>query len=55
VSRRPFIACPVIRKLLDESGLSALLAIVVDGALVSQGRYLGIDELAIWIGEAVNV
>lgn len=41
-----FLAAAPVRGLLDESGSAALPAIVVNGALVSQGRYPEIAELA---------
>lgn len=45
-----FVTNPVVCKLLDEGGSAALPAVVVDGILVSQGRYPSLAELAAWIG-----
>lgn len=52
LAREPeaFVANPVIRQLLDERGSAALPAVLVDGNLVSQGRYPLLGELAAWTG-----
>ncbi|OIO08466.1 MAG: arsenical resistance operon transcriptional repressor ArsD [Elusimicrobia bacterium CG1_02_63_36] len=50
-----FAAAPAVSKALEEKGTECLPIVVVDGAVVSEGKYPSRGQLARWTGTAMEL